>query len=327
MNNIIYFSKDVIEVVISIGNDKFRINTNEIKHFQNGTKFISKTKISVEKFYEFVNYLCSISNQWNDFYVRSIEPESRWSVLIKTNNNGTKRYSGIDYCPNNWQDFYNEFVSFIKNDNIILNKNESQDDCKINFLESINVEFGNNGITQKLINDITDFAIEIVEDYKQDRFWSDSARNFLVLLIISCLLDGNVITYKDLIEQVKDINEIKNIMFKNINKFSNIPEIREIISTASLLNSDKPLKSIVEIIEKSLSKTNFAPKIKKTYRKMENKSIEEILSMVDLGNAEAINELAYRYFNGIGIEKNQEKAYENYGVILLHLEILMLDIM
>ena len=60
---------------------------------------------------------------------------------------------------------------------------------------------------------------------------------------------------------------------------------------------------------------------------MENKSIEEILSMVDLGNAEAINELAYRYFNGIGIEKNQEKAYENYGVILLHLEILMLDIM
>lgn len=179
-----------------------------------------------------------------------------------------------------------------------------------NIIDLINNEYSNNGLTNTLIEKIKHFAVQIIKNNEVDIFWSDSARNFLVLLIISYLVNGNVITYKDLIEQVKDINEIKNIMFKNINKFSNIPEISEIISTASLLNSDKPLKSIVEIIEKSLSETNFAPKIKKTYRKMETKSIEEILNMVNLGNAEAINELAYRYFNGIGIEKNQKKAYE-----------------
>ena len=35
MNNPVYFEQDVNELVIVIGNDKFRINENEIKHFIN----------------------------------------------------------------------------------------------------------------------------------------------------------------------------------------------------------------------------------------------------------------------------------------------------
>ena len=114
-DKIIYFSQDVIELVIVIGNDKFRVNESEIKHFVNGTKFVGKDNIDKERFYKFVNYLISVSNEWNDgFLVRSISPEAKWSVVIKTINNGTKRYAGIEYCPNNWQEFYNNFVAFIK---------------------------------------------------------------------------------------------------------------------------------------------------------------------------------------------------------------------
>lgn len=308
MNNVIYLSKDVIEIVICLENDKFRINTNEIKHFQNGTKFISKTKISVEKFYEFVNYLCSISNQWNDFYVRSIATESRWSVLIKTNNNGTKRYSGIDYYPNNWQDFYNKFVSFIRDDNITLNTNESQNNSKTTCLERINLEFSNNGITQKLINDITCFVIDIVEEYKQDRFWSDSARSFLGLLIISNLTNGNNIKIEKLLEQINDINSLKKIILNNITKFINNEKLRLFISNVDIINSDKPLKSVLQLIEEGLKKRLGNDRIE-----FQTDDIKELMKLVNIGNKDAMKELAYKYEHGDGIEKNIEKAYKIYN--------------
>ena len=121
MNNPVYFEQDVNELVIVIGNDKFRINENEIKHFINGTKLVEKHNIDSEAFYKFVTYLVSICNEWKNFFVKSISPESEWSILIKTNNNGAKRYAGIEYCPNNWQELYNNFVAFVKNIEIVTN--------------------------------------------------------------------------------------------------------------------------------------------------------------------------------------------------------------
>ena len=64
-DKIIYLSQDVTELVIVIGNDKFRVNQSEIKHFVNGTKFVGKDNIDKERFYKFVNYLISISNDLN----------------------------------------------------------------------------------------------------------------------------------------------------------------------------------------------------------------------------------------------------------------------
>ncbi len=121
MSNEVYFEQDINELVIVIGNDKFRINENEIKHFTNGTQLVAKYNINKENFLKFATYLASISNSWENFFVKSISPESRWSILIKTNTNGSKRYAGIQYCPNNWQEFYNNFVTFIQNKEIVTN--------------------------------------------------------------------------------------------------------------------------------------------------------------------------------------------------------------
>ena len=77
-DKIIYLSQDVSELVIVIGNDKFRINENEIKHFIDGTKLVGKDNMNKDRFYEFVNYLISISNEGTEgFFVRSMSPEAR----------------------------------------------------------------------------------------------------------------------------------------------------------------------------------------------------------------------------------------------------------
>ena len=141
MNNPVYFEQDINELVIVIGNDKFRINENEIKHFINGTKLVEKNNIDREAFYKFVTYLVSISNEWGNFFVKSISPESEWSILIKTNNNGAKRYAGIEHCPNNWQEFYNNFVAFVKNKEIQQqpNNNEYEIEQYLNFTDFNNL--------------------------------------------------------------------------------------------------------------------------------------------------------------------------------------------
>ncbi len=305
-DKIIYFSQDVSELVIVIGNDKFRINENEIKHFTDGTKLVGKDNMNKDRFYKFVNYLVSISNEWNDnFFVRSISPEAKWSILIKTANNGTKRYAGIEYCPNNWQDFYNNFVAFIKNEDIIQNDSNKNSNSDFNYEESINQEFNNNGITNKLINGITKFVIEIIDEYRQDRFWSDSARSFLGLLILSNLTNGNRISINNLLEQIKDINTIKNIILNNINKLNSNCDLQVFTSNVDIINSDKPLKSVIQLVEEGLNKY--------ARNSVQNNDINELMKQVSIGNENAMKELAHKYENGDGIEKNIEKAYKIYS--------------
>lgn len=306
-DKIIYLSQDVSELVIVIGNDKFRINENEIKHFTDGTKLVGKDNMNKDRFYEFVNYLISISNEWNEgFFVRSISPEARWSVVIKTINNGTKRYAGIEYCPNNWQEFYNNFVAFIKNESIIQNDNDQSNNNNLNYEQNINLEFNNNGITSKLVNEITKFVVELIEDYKQDRFWSDSAKSFLGLLILSNLMSANRININNLLVQIRDINTIKDIILKNIDKLNNNSSLRVFTSNVDIINSDKPLKSIIQLIEEGLKK--YA---KSSIQGKNN--IDELMKQVSIGNEKAMKELAQKYENGDGIEINLEKAYKIYN--------------
>lgn len=305
-DKIIYLSQDVIELVIVIGNDKFRINENEIKHFTNGTKLVGKDNMNKDRFYKFVNYLVSIANEWNDeFFVRSISPEAKWSVLIKTANNGAKRYAGIEYCPNNWQEFYNNFVAFIKNEDIIQNDSNKNGNSDFYYEEIINQEFNNNGITNKLINGITKFVIELIEEYKQDRFWSDSARSFLGLLILSNLTNGNRISIDNLLEQIKDINTIKNIISNNIDKLNNNSNLQVFTSNVDIINSDKPLKSVIQLVEEGLNKY--------ARNSVQNNDVNELIKQVSIGNENAMKKLAYKYENGDGIEKNLEKAYKIYS--------------
>lgn len=130
-NKIIYFSQDVKEIVIVVENHKFRIDENLIKHFVDGTKLIENVTINSERFYEFANYAVAITNEWKDFATIVIPSEAKWSVVIKTNNNGTKRYAGIDYCPNNWEKFCNTFDAFFFNKSVDKNNVSKEENNKL----------------------------------------------------------------------------------------------------------------------------------------------------------------------------------------------------
>lgn len=130
-NKVLYFSQDVKEIVIVVGNHKFRLYENLIKHFMDGTKLIEKVNINSERFYEFANYAISITNEWKDFATIVIPSEAKWSVVIKTYNNGTKRYAGIDYCPNNWEKFCNTFDAFFFNKSVDKNNVSKEESNKL----------------------------------------------------------------------------------------------------------------------------------------------------------------------------------------------------
>ena len=253
-NKILYFSQDITELVIVVGNHKFRIYENLIKHFVDGTRLVEKVDIDKETFYEFANYVVAITNGWNDFSTIVISPESKWSVVIKTNNNGTKRYAGIDYCPNNWNEFCNTFDNFFVNKSVDINNTSSIYGKKSSYESIISLEYNKNGITTNLVNEITKFTIMIIEDFEQDRFWSDSARCFLGLLILSNLNNAKEINVKKLLYQIADINSVKSIIINNIDELKKYPQLQIFINNAKIIESDKTLKSILELIEDGLIK-------------------------------------------------------------------------
>ena len=253
-NKILYFSQDIKEIVIVIGNHKFRMYEDLIKHFVDGTRLVEKVAINKEKFYEFANYAVAITNGWQDFATIGISPEAKWSVVIKTNNNGTKRYAGIDYCPNNWKEFCNTFDVLFSNKTIDRNNEASANNRNLSYENIISLEYNKNGITTNLVNEIEEFAVATIEDFEQDRFWSDSARNFLGLLILANLNNEKKINVKKILYQIADINSVKNIIADNINELKKYNELQIFTNNVQIINSDKPLQSVLKLIENGLIK-------------------------------------------------------------------------
>ncbi len=252
-NKIIYFSQDVKEIVITVENHKFRIYEDLIKHFTDGPRLVEKVNINKEKFYEFANYAVAITNEWkDDFSTIGISPEAKWSVVIKTNNNGTKRYAGIDYCPNNWKEFCNTFDALFLNKSVDSNDELSVDNRKLSYEEIISLEYNRNGITTNLVKEIMKFAITIIEDFEQDRFWSDSARNFLGILILANLNNDKKINVKRLLYQIADANSVKSMIVNNIEELKKYIELQVFTNDIQIIDSDKPLKSVLKLIENGL---------------------------------------------------------------------------
>lgn len=252
-SKMLYFSQDVKEIVIVVGNHKFRIYEELIKHFINGTTLVEKVAINKEKFYEFANYVVSITNGWKDaFATISISPEAKWSVVIKTNNDGTKRYAGIDYCPNNWNEFCNTFDKYFFN-NTNQNNVPSIND-KLSYEEIINIEYNKNGITDNLVKEITRFVISIIEDFEQDVFWSDMARCFLELLILANLIDDKKIDIKKLLYQIAEIAVTKEIILNNLDELKKYSQLQIFTNKVQIMDNDRAFKSILELIENGLIK-------------------------------------------------------------------------
>lgn len=118
----------------------------------------------------------------------------------------------------------------------------------------MNEEYSNNGINQAVYSYIRVFVDNIIETNKQDRFWSDSARDFLALLILSNLVSKQKVSIDSLKEQTKESEFARNTIKDNLEKFDEIPDVKEFMSVITMLDSDKPLKSLVEITNNSLNK-------------------------------------------------------------------------
>ena len=142
----------------------------------------------------------------------------------------------------------------------------------------IKEEFNNNGITPNVISSSENLSIQIIKDVTQDPYWSEESRKIFKLLILSNLLENKEFTLPDLVEQTNNVEFVKNIITKNLDKF-NIPELQKNTNVKSILNSDKPLKSIVEIIHKSIlpyERTELQKQGRKEMQEKGNK--EEIIN-------------------------------------------------
>lgn len=118
----------------------------------------------------------------------------------------------------------------------------------------MNEEYSKNGINQAVDSYIRVFVDNIIETNKQDRFWSDSARDFLALLMLANLVSGQKVSIDSLKEQTKESEFARNMIKDNLEKFDEIPDVKEFMGVITLLDSDKPLKSLVEIANSELNK-------------------------------------------------------------------------
>ena len=118
----------------------------------------------------------------------------------------------------------------------------------------MNEEYSKNGINQAVDSYIRIFVDNIIETNKQDRFWSDSARDFLALLMLANLVSGKKVSIDTLKEQTKESEFARNMIKDNLEKFDEIPDVKEFMGVITLLDSDKPLKSLVEIANSELNK-------------------------------------------------------------------------
>ena len=142
-------------------------------------------------------------------------------------------------------------------------------------LEIIKEEFNNNGITSKLNSALENLSIQVIKDITQDSYWSDVSRDIFKLLILSNLLENKGFTLLDLVKQTDSVEFVKNIITRNLDKF-NSPELTKNINITLILNSDKPLKSIAEIINKSIlpyEKTELQKQGRKEIKKAKTNAI------------------------------------------------------
>lgn len=305
---ILYFSQDVNEIVITIGNHKFRMYEDLIKHFIDGTKLVEKVDINKERFYEFANYAVTITNRWNEFATIGISPESKWSVVIKTNKNGTKRYAGIQNCPNNWNEFCNTFDAFFSNKPIERKEERYYNSDNLSYENKISLEYNKNGVNEVLINEILEFAIKVIAEFELDKFWSDKARSFFGLLIVANLNIENKINVKKLLNQISDINVVKNLVMSNIEELKKYSELNIFINSAGLISSDKTLDSVLKLINDGLTK--YITETKQTdTNDMDNTDNEEIKQ--DLDNENDIEQcLHFTDFNKLNIIDDETEDYD-----------------
>lgn len=79
-------------------------------------------------------------------------------------------------------------------------------------------EYQKNGINEAIFSYIDVFINNIIETIAEDRFWSDSVKQFLALLVLVNLLQNKKVTIPELYKQTSDIELSRKMIKDNIEK-------------------------------------------------------------------------------------------------------------
>ena len=115
-------------------------------------------------------------------------------------------------------------------------------------------EYQKNGINEAIFSYIDVFINNIIETIAEDRFWSDSAKQFLSLLVLVNLLQNKKVTIPELYKQTSDVELSKKMIKDNIEKIKNLSNANAYIGIIGLIDSDKPFESVVNITKEQLIK-------------------------------------------------------------------------
>ena len=142
----------------------------------------------------------------------------------------------------------NEITNKQESFEVTVNNNTRNEDFTI---QKINEEYANNKISLMLVKMLHIYADTKIKEDKQDPFWSKTAKNVLLLLILSNLVANENVSEKQIMEQIKEDAIAKMFIKNNIDKLL-LPELSEIISSKSIIDSEKLFKRVMDIIREDM---------------------------------------------------------------------------
>lgn len=142
----------------------------------------------------------------------------------------------------------NEITNKQESFEVTVNNNTRNEDFTI---QKINEEYANNKISLMLVKMLHIYADTKIKEDKQDPFWSKTAKNVLLLLILSNLVANENVSEKQIMEQIKEDAIAKMFIKNNIDKLL-LPELSEIIISKSIIDSEKLFKSVMDIIREDM---------------------------------------------------------------------------
>ena len=115
-------------------------------------------------------------------------------------------------------------------------------------------EYQKDGINEAVFSYIDVFIDNIIETIAEDRFWADSAKQFLALLVLSNLLQNKNVTIPELQKQTNDVELSRKMIKDNIGTIKSVSNVDSYIGVVTLIDSDKPFTSVVNITNEQLIK-------------------------------------------------------------------------
>lgn len=115
-------------------------------------------------------------------------------------------------------------------------------------------EYQKDGINEVVFSYIDVFIDNIIETIAEDRFWSDSAKQFLALLVLSNLVQNKNVAISELQKQTNDVELSRKMIKDNIETIKSVSNVDSYIGVMTLIDSDKPFISVVNITNEQLVK-------------------------------------------------------------------------